>query len=53
MLPLILLPTEVDAVSKEGCCKENTVGPGSGKVILTLLAEVIALHVELTSIDVR
>ena len=56
MFPLVLLPTEVDAVPKEGYCKGNTVealGPGGGKVILTLLAEVIAFHVELTTIDVR
>ena len=56
MLMLVLLPTEVDAVPKEECCKGNTVGalgPGGGKVILTLLAEVIAFHVGLTTIDVR
>ena len=56
LLPLVLLPTEVDAVPKERCCKGNavgTLGPGGGKVILTLLTEVIAFHVELTTIDVR
>ena len=56
MLPLVLLPTEVDAVPKEECYKENAVGDfGScgGKVILILLAEVIAFHVGLTTIDVR
>ena len=56
VLPLVLLPTEVYAVTQERCCKENTVGAlglGSGKVILTLLAEVIAFHVGLTTIDVR
>ena len=56
MLPLVLLPTEVDAVTQEGCCKRNTVaalGPGGGKVILTLLTEVIAFHVGLTTIYVR
>ena len=56
MLPLVLLPTEVDAVPKEGCCKGNTVGTlglSGGKVILTLLIEVIAFHVGLTAIDIR
>ena len=56
MLLLVLLPTEVDAVPKKGYCKKNTVralGPSGGKVILILLAEVIALHVVLTMIDVR
>ena len=56
VLPLVLLPTEVNAVTQERCCKENTVGafgPGDGKVILTLLAEVIAFHMGLTTIDVR
>ena len=56
MLPLVLLPTEVNAFPKEGCCKENTVralGPGNGKVILTLLSEVIAFYVGLNTIDIR
>ena len=54
MLPLILLPTEVNAIPKKGCCKGNAVGAfgsGDGKVILTLLTEVIAFHVGLTTID--
>ena len=56
VLPLVLLPTEVDVVTQKGCCKGNTVralGPNSSKVILTLLAEVITFHVGLTTIDVR
>ena len=56
MLPLVLLPTDVDAIMKEGCYKINTIrafGSGGGKVIPTLLAEVIAFHVGLTTIDVR
>ena len=56
MLPLVLLPVEVDAVMQEGCCKRDTVGTlGSddGKVVLTLLIEVIAFYVGLTTIDVR
>ena len=56
MLPLVLLPTEVYAVTLEGYYKGNTVGalgPGGGKVILTLLAEVITFHVEIIITDVR
>ena len=56
MLPLLLLPTKVDAVTQERCCKGNAIralGSGSGKVILTLLAKVIAFHVGLTTINVR
>ena len=56
MLLLILLLTEADAVMQEKCCKKNiveAVGSGSSKVILTLLAEVIAFYVGLTTIDVR
>ena len=56
MLPLELLPIEVDAVTWERYCKKNTVGTlgsGSNKVILILLAEVIAFHVGLTTIVVR
>ena len=56
MLPLVLLPTEVDAIMQERCYKENAVkafGSGSGKVILTLLTEVITFHVGLTTIDIR
>ena len=56
MLPLVLLPTEVDAVPKERYYKKNAVGtfsPGDGKVIFTPLAELIAFHAGLTTIDVR
>ena len=56
MLPLVLLSIEVDAVTQERCCKRNTVGAfgsGDGKVILVFLAEVIAFHMRLTTIDVR
>ena len=56
VLPLVLLPTEVDVVPKKGYYKGNTVetlGPGGSKVILTLLTKVIAFHVRLTTIDVR
>ena len=56
MLPFILLPTKVDAVTQEGCCKENAVralGSVGGKVVFTFLIEVIAFHVRLTTIDLR
>ena len=56
MLPLILLPTKVDAVTQKRCCKRNAVGAlgsSGGKVILTLLAKVIVFQVKLTTIDVR
>ena len=56
MLPLVLLSTEVDAVPNERCCKRNafeTLSPDGGKVILTLLTEVIAFYVGLIMIDVR
>ena len=56
MLPFVLLPTKVDAVTQEKCCKVNAVGTfdsDNGKIVLILLAEVIAFHVGLTTIDVR
>ena len=56
MLPLVLLLTEVDTVTQEKCCKRNTVGAlgsSDGKMILTLLAEVITFYIRLTTIDVR
>ena len=56
MLPFVLLPTEVDMVMQKRCCKRNAIealGSGGGKVVLTLLAEVIAFYVRLTTIDVK
>ena len=56
MFLLVLLPIEVNAVTQERCCKENTVGAlgsGSSKLILILLTEVIAFHVKLITIDIR
>ena len=53
VLPLVLLPTEVYAVTQERCCKGNTVealSPDGSKVILTLLTEVITFYVEFTTI---
>ncbi len=52
----MLLPAEVDLVLEEGGCKRNAVWPGGsagGKVILTLLAEVVTFHVRPTAVDVR
>lgn len=56
MLLLVLLPTEVNAVTKEKSCKENMVGAfgsGSGKVFLTFLIKVIIFYIRLTIIYVR
>ena len=56
MLPFVLLPTEVDAIMQEGCGKKNAVrafGSGGSKVVFPLIAEVIAFHMGLTTIDVR
>ena len=56
MLPFVLLPIEVNAITQERCCKGNAIGAfgsGGGKMVLTLLAEVIASHMGLTTIDVR
>ena len=53
---LVLLPTEVDAVTQERCCKKNAIealSSGGSKVILALMVEVIAFHVGLTTIDVK
>ncbi len=52
----MLLPAEVDSVPEEGSRKRNLVWPGSpagGKMVLTLLTKVIALHVGPTAVDVR
>ncbi len=52
----MLLPIEVDLVPKKESCKQNLVWPSgssSGKVVLTVLAEVVALYVRPTAIDVR
>ena len=56
ILLFVLLLTKVDAVTQEKCCKRNAIGAfgsGGSKVILILLAEVIAFNVGLTTIDVR
>ncbi len=52
----MLLPAEVNSVPEEGGRKRNLVwpgGPAGGKMVLTLLTEVIAFHVGPTAVDVR
>ncbi len=52
----MLLPAEVDSVPEEEGCKRDSVwpgGPAGGKMVLTLLTEVIAFHVGPTAVDVR
>ena len=56
MFLFVLLLTEIDSVTQEKYYKRNTIGAfgsSSGKVIFTLLAEVIIFHVGLTTIHVR
>ena len=56
MFLLILLPTEVDAVTNQRCYKKNTVrafGSGGDKMILTLLAKVIIFYMGLTTMHIR
>ena len=55
MFPLVLLPAEADPVPEEGRGKENSVrhrGSGGSKIVLILLTEVVAVHVELSAIYV-
>ncbi len=52
----MLLLAEVDSVPEEGGRKRNSVwpgGPAGGKMVLTLLAEVVAFHIGPTAVDVR
>ncbi len=52
----MLLSTEVDLISEKGGHKRNSVGPGGStgsKMVLTLLAEVVAFHVGPTAVDVQ
>ena len=56
MLPLELLPMEVNAVAQKKSYKKNKVeafGSGNGKTILTLLIKSITFYVELIIIYVR
>ncbi len=51
----MLLPTEVDSVPETESRKRNSVGLGGsagGKMVLTLLAEVVTFHVGPTTVDV-
>ncbi len=51
----MLLPVEVDSVPGEGDRKRNLVWPSDsagGKMVLTLLAEVVTFHVGPTAVDV-
>ncbi len=52
----MLLPAEVDSIPEKGGRKRNSVGPGGstgGKMVLILMAEVVAFHVGPTVVDVR
>ncbi len=52
----MLLPAEVDLVPEEGGRKRNSVwpgGPAGGKIVLTLLTEVIAFYVGPTAVNVQ
>ena len=56
MFPLVLLPMEADPVLEEGCGKKNSGRPrssSSSKIVLTLLTEVVAVHVGLFAVYVR
>ena len=55
MFPLVLLLAEADPVPKEGRSKENLGRPCSSngnKVVFTLLTEVVAVHVGLSTVYV-
>ncbi len=46
---------EVNSISQKGGCKQNLIWPSDssgGKVVLTLLVEIVALHVEPITVDV-
>ncbi len=52
----MLLLAEVDSIPKKEGYKHNLVWPSGssgGKVVLTLLAKVVALHVGPTTVDIR
>ena len=56
MSPLVLLPAKADPIPKERRGKENSGRPrssGGSKVVLTLLTEVVAIHVGLSAVYVR
>ncbi len=52
----MLLPAEVDSIPEKRGRKQNSVwsdGSAGGKMVLTLLADVVAFHVGATVVDVR
>ena len=56
MFPLVLLLAEADPVPEERRDKENSdrpCGSNGSKVVLTLLTEVVAVHMELCAVYVR
>ena len=56
LLPLVLLQTETDLVPEDGHGKKNSGRPRSSsgsKVVLTLLTEVVVVHVGLSVIYIR
>ena len=56
MFPLILLPTDVNAIMQEKWYKKNMIGAfssGGGKEILVLLVEVITFYVKPITIHIR
>ena len=56
MFPLVLLPAEADPVPEERRGKGNSGRPrgsSGSKVVLTLLTEVVAVHVGLSAVYVR
>ena len=56
MLPLILLPAEINAITMEKNCKKKVIkafSRGSSQVLLILLTKVIALYIRLIIIQIR
>lgn len=56
LFPLVLLPAEADLAPKEKYSKKilvRALGSSSGKVIITLLIEVVAFYVKFTAVHVR
>ena len=52
----MLLPIEIDSIPQKKGCKRNFVwvsGSAGGKIVFTLLAEVVRLHVEPIAVEVR
>ena len=55
-LLFILLSAEIDSILKKRYCKQNLLWLGdscNGKVVFTLLAKIIALHVGPTAIEIQ